>query len=171
MTVGAPLLVIIMKVNIISIIFGLFCNFYFTSATDFFGFRNVLANSGNNIFNAANTNDGDGSRSSEVDKLKKELEMERIKRHVEIRRELEKDATPFLEDGRMKLNLNVANAANILDSVNSKPLKSIPTSWMDFMSTFSLIDLVMGIFSVMALGFGSVYVIWRINPLASKVEK
>lgn len=91
---------------------------------------------------------------------------EQIKRHIEIRRELEKDATPFLENAPPRSF--VGGKIQIGESEN---LKSLKTSWMDFLTTFSLIDLIMGIFSVVALGLGTVYFFWRMNPFADKIEK
>jgi hypothetical protein len=94
------------------------------------------------------------------------LEMEQIKRHLEIRRELERDATPFLED--VTLDNNDEGSMKTLKEGNLNP---IPISWMDFLTTFSLFDVSMGIFSLMALGFGSFYYVWRMNPFSSKIEK
>lgn len=96
------------------------------------------------------------------------LETEQIKRHLEIRRELEKDATPFLKDNQLAPDLSFMT--KIYSSAGFS-LTSIPTSWMDFLTTFSLFDLTMGIFSLLALGFGLFYFVWRMNPFASKIEK
>lgn len=102
---------------------------------------------------------------------KKMYELEQIKRHVEIRRELEKEATPFLVDGKKKFIDFAAFRQYFANNSNPKKLEGIPTTWSSFFSTFSLVDFAMGTFSVIALGLGSFYMIWRLNPLASKVEK
>ena len=94
------------------------------------------------------------------------LETEQIRRHLEIRRELERDATPFLEDKPIdKIK------AETLKNSNSSGLKPLTSSWMEFLTTFSFFDLFMGIFSLMVLCFGSFYYVWRMNPFAPKVEK
>lgn len=94
------------------------------------------------------------------------LETEQIRRHLEIRRELERDATPFLEDTKMEKK--EIEQKKILKEGKLNP---IPASWMEFLTTFSLFDVSMGIFSLMVLGFGSFYYVWRMNPLVEKVEK
>jgi len=94
------------------------------------------------------------------------LETEQIRRHIEIRRELEKDATPFLEDTQLELD-----SSEQKKNYNYVQLNPIPTSWMEFLTAFSLFDLIMGIFSLLALGFGLFYFVWRMNPFTSKIEK
>lgn len=95
------------------------------------------------------------------------LETEQIRRHIEIRRELEKDATPFLKDTQFERDPSYMMRKNNKYGL----LTPIPTSWMEFLTTFSLFDLTMGIFSLLALGFGSFYFVWRMNPFTSKNEK
>lgn len=94
------------------------------------------------------------------------LETEQIRRHLEIRRELERDATPFLENTKME-----KTKAEQKKTFKKGKLNPIPSSWMEFLTTFSLFDVIMGIFSLMVLGFGSFYYVWRMNPFAEKVEK
>lgn len=94
------------------------------------------------------------------------LETEQIRRHLEIRRELERDATPFLENTKMEKTKAEQNK-----TLKEGKLNPIPSSWMEFLTTFSLFDVFMGIFSLMVLGFGSFYYVWRMNPFVEKVEK
>ena len=108
------------------------------------------------------------SHETEYQKLIEEFKNEKILRHVEIRKELERDATPFLEHTAPKLNVD---ALNINLRTSSMELENIPTSWTEFLSTFALMDFIMGIFSLISLGFGTIYMILRFNPFADKVEK
>ena len=103
----------------------------------------------------------------ELKELKDELDNEKIKRHIEIRKELEKEATPFLEHAPDLFNLNFLQfkfpvSANIKDE---------KITWAEYFSNYSFVDIVMGMFSIIALGGGTVYIAWRFNPLADKIAK
>ena len=100
---------------------------------------------------------------------KQMYELEQVKRHIEIRRELEKEATPFIVGG--KKTFDIASLMSIEGLSSSKTLVGIPTTWTNFFSTFTFVDFVMGIFSLVALGLGSFYMLWRMNPFAPKVDK
>lgn len=96
-----------------------------------------------------------------------EFEKARMARHVEIRRELEREATPFLE----MTKINFPFAAFSINIRTKAGVNDIKTTWQDFFSTFTLLDYITGIFSVVSLSFGTIYVIYRSNPFADKVEK
>lgn len=100
---------------------------------------------------------------------KQMYELEQMKRHVEIRRELEKEATPFIVE--VNKGFDATRLVGICPNFKESKLSGIPTTWSDFLSAFSFVDFVMGTFSLVALGLGSFYVVWRLNPFASKVEK
>lgn len=105
--------------------------------------------------------------SSTYDKLKVELDSEKIKRHIEIRKELEKEATPFLEHAPDLLNLNIFQFKFPV----SKNIKDEKITWAEYFSNYSFVDIVMGIFSMVTLGGGTVYMALRFNPFADKIEK
>ncbi len=115
---------------------------------------------------------GSPKSATETDNLRNELERIKEYRHVENRRELEREARPFLEKQPLQV------PTSILKLINDLKVKKLPqdvsdasTNWFDFFSTFTAMDLVMMMFSSISLVFGTVYIIWRHNPLASKVEK
>ena len=95
------------------------------------------------------------------------LEKAKQDRHVEIRREFEREATSYLEHTKPQINLNLLS----MKIPKAVALNNIETSWFEFFSTFTLMDYVTGLFSLVALSFGSVYFIWRNNPFAAKIEK
>lgn len=107
--------------------------------------------------------------------LQKELEKAKRDRHIEIRRELEREATPFLEDTKSSISIQLlSKIAQFQMSMNSAfqdDIQSETTSWYDYLSAFSVMDLIMMMFSFISLGLGTIYIIWRNNPFASKVEK
>lgn len=93
---------------------------------------------------------------------------EEVKRHVEIRKELEREALPFLEYKPQELNMNMVNLD--IDIFSSK-VENEDIGWIDYFSTYSYVDIVMGLFSAIVLGFGTFYFAWRLNPLANKIVK
>ena len=111
--------------------------------------------------------DGGGVSHKSAKELKKELEKAKQDRHVEIRREFEREATSYLEHTKPQINLNLLS----MKIPKAVALNNIETSWFEFFSTFTLMDYVTGLFSLVALSFGSVYFIWRNNPFAAKIEK
>lgn len=108
--------------------------------------------------------------SAQVKKLEEELNLERLMRHVEIRRELEKEATPFLENA-LKFEIPKLSVPSFLSAIAPSQLDKKTVSWIEYFSAFSFIDLTMGIFSLVSLAFGSAYLAWRFNPFKSKIEK
>ena len=91
------------------------------------------------------------------------LEAERIARHIEIRRELEREATPFLYESP---NLEIPKTDP--GSPGRPRTVAIVTSWLEYFGTCSVIDLVAGIFSTLSLVMGGGYLLWKMNPFLGK---
>lgn len=91
------------------------------------------------------------------------LEAERIARHIEIRRELEREATPFLYESP---NLEIPKTSP--GSPGRPHTVAIVTGWLEFFGNCSVIDLVAGIFSTLSLVMGGGYLLWKMNPFLGK---
>lgn len=94
------------------------------------------------------------------------LEAERIARHIEIRRELEREATPFLYEAP-NLEIPKINPG----SAGRPETVAIEMSWLDYFGNCSVIDLVAGIFSTLSLIMGGGYLLWKMNPFLGKRVK
>lgn len=93
------------------------------------------------------------------------LDQERIARHNEVRRELEREATPFLVEG---ININIPLPR---PDVITPPVISNEISIWERLGDYSMVDLVAGLFSVLSLVFGCVYIVWKWNPFIGKKIK
>ena len=90
------------------------------------------------------------------------LKAERIARHNEIRRELEREATPFLFEG---LNLDIPLPK---ESVEKQAVRSKKLSAWEYLGDYSVIDIVAGLFSILSLVSGTIYLLWKLNPFLGK---
>lgn len=100
----------------------------------------------------------------------KELEFQEIKRHVEIRREMDKEATPFLMSiPKPIVNFNLLNFESI--NLLTAGLKDESMTFMEKMAEYPFFDVLMMSFSVIFLGILSVYLLWRFNPLKERKPK
>ena len=100
-----------------------------------------------------------------VDASHDSFEQQRIDRHIEIRRELETEATPFLEEG-FGINIPVPDKGIIEHPIQTKKL-----TFLQNLGDYSAMDLIASLFSVLALGFGLGFLLWKNNPFLGKSIK
>ena len=94
-----------------------------------------------------------------------DLKSERIARHNEIRLELEREATPFLMD---TFNTQILGLGSLGSEIDPKPVVTSALGVFDYLGELSVIDLVAGLFSILSLAIGFVYIIWKKNPFLGK---
>lgn len=92
------------------------------------------------------------------------LKKQRIDRHNEIRKELERESSPFLTES---MSMNIPSIPDFTQKyISSKEY----TTW-ELLGELNLIDIVSGLFSISALVMGGIYLLWHMNPFKGKTLK
>lgn len=121
-----------------------------------------LLSSFTNLFSGGDTKD----LRANMERLAQELEGERAKRNAEIRRELERKATPYLVDaGLISYDAMAGGETPHSSSPDwEKTLSPIGES----LSYYSAMDMAMAAFSTVSLVLAVIYMTWRFPPFWCK---